>query len=88
MNPIELAIIADSLMNGNSRRSSARRLTVAKNGLWFPEARQLTKGSELIMAGKSPKASTSKKQPQLSLKEKRAQKREKAEDGIVKARKR
>ncbi|GAA2457291.1 MULTISPECIES: hypothetical protein [Agromyces] len=40
------------------------------------------------MAGKSPKASTSKKQPQLSLKEKRAQKREKADEGIVKARKR
>jgi hypothetical protein len=40
------------------------------------------------MSGKNPRGNSSKKQAQLSLKEKRAQKREKAEDGIMKARKR
>ncbi|GAA1808736.1 hypothetical protein [Agromyces neolithicus] len=40
------------------------------------------------MSGKSPRGNDSKKQPQLSLKEKRAQKREKAEEGLFKPRKR
>jgi hypothetical protein len=46
------------------------------------------KGSELNMAEKNPRGMSAKKQPQLSLKEKRAQKREKSEEGFVKARKR
>ena len=42
------------------------------------------------MADKNPRSNSSKKQPQLSLKEKRAQKREKAgeAEGIAKIRKR
>ena len=40
------------------------------------------------MSGKNPRGNSSKKQAQLSLKEKRAHKREKADDGIVKPRKR
>ncbi|MDR5701933.1 hypothetical protein [Agromyces aerolatus] len=40
------------------------------------------------MADKNPRGNSTKKQAQPSLKEKRAQKREKAEEGIVKARKR
>ena len=40
------------------------------------------------MSGKSPRGNTAKKQAKLSLKEKRALKREKADEGIVKARKR
>jgi len=40
------------------------------------------------MADKNPRGASTKKQAQLSLKEKRAQKREKAQEGLVKARKR
>ncbi|MGW9629437.1 hypothetical protein ACWGST_01945 [Agromyces sp. NPDC055520] len=40
------------------------------------------------MSQKNPRGNSDKKQPQLSLKEKRAQKREKSEDGFIKARKR
>jgi hypothetical protein len=49
--------------------------------------RQLTRGSELIMAGKSPRGGALKKQPKSSLKEKRAAKREKMEDTFLKPRK-
>lgn len=49
--------------------------------------RQLTRGSELIMAGKSPRGGALKKQPKTSLKEKRAAKREKMEDTFLKPRK-
>lgn len=49
--------------------------------------RQLTRGSELIMAGKSPRGGALKKQPKTSLKEKRAAKREKTEDTFLKPRK-
>jgi hypothetical protein len=45
------------------------------------------KGSE-PMSEKNARGNSAKKQAQLSLKEKRAQKREKAEDGIIKPRKR
>lgn len=45
-------------------------------------------GKRAHMSGKSPRGNDSKKQPQLSLKEKRAQKREKSEDGLIKTRKR
>ncbi|MGV8885863.1 MAG: hypothetical protein ACOH1T_09815 [Microbacteriaceae bacterium] len=39
------------------------------------------------MANKSPASETGKKQPQLTLKEKRAQKREKMDDSVIKTRK-
>lgn len=39
------------------------------------------------MAGKSPRGEGAKKAPQLSLKDKRAQKREKTETSIIKPRK-
>lgn len=39
------------------------------------------------MAGKSPRGTKTKKAAQLSLKDKRAQKREKAEPGFIKPRK-
>lgn len=39
------------------------------------------------MSGKSPRAVNAKKQPKLSLKEKREAKREKSEAGVVKPRK-
>jgi hypothetical protein len=40
------------------------------------------------MSGKNPRGNATKKQAQLSLKEKRAQKREKTDEGLFKARKR
>jgi hypothetical protein len=49
--------------------------------------RQLKRGSELIMSGKSPRGGAIKKQPKTSLKEKRAAKRDKTEDTFLKPRK-
>ena len=40
------------------------------------------------MSKKNPRGNDAKKAPQLSLKEKRAQKREKLDEGLIKTRKR
>lgn len=47
-----------------------------------------TQGSWFVMAGKSPRGGSDKKEAKLSIKDKRAQKREKTEDaGFLKPRK-
>jgi len=49
--------------------------------------RQLKKGSVHHMSGKAPRGGNAKKEPRLTLKEKRGVKRENAEPAIIKPRK-
>jgi hypothetical protein len=49
--------------------------------------RQLTKGSVHHMSGKAPRGGNAKKQPKLTLKEKREAKRDTAEPAFIKPRK-
>ena len=54
-------------------------LTSGGTGLWSEVHRQPTRGSEDTMSGKSPQERGSKKAAKMSMKEKRAAKREKRE---------
>ncbi|MEH3090206.1 MAG: hypothetical protein PGN24_11660 [Microbacterium arborescens] len=63
-------------------------LTFPPAWIWSMVTRQPTRGSEFSMSGKTPQTRGARKAPQLSMKEKRAQKREKQQEiGFVKPRK-
>ncbi len=60
---------------GKSAPVFRRRCFASANGLWSSESRQLKKGSVNNMAGKAPRGGSAKKEPKLTLKEKREAKR-------------
>lgn len=62
-------------------------LTSLRKRLWFIGPASTEKGTGETMAGKTPRGNTTKKEPKMTLKEKRDAKREKAETGFIKPRK-
>jgi len=64
-----------------------KHVSLLGNGLRFVGTRQLKKGSVHFMSGKAPRGGNAKKEPKLSLKEKREVKRENVEPAFLKPRK-